>query len=158
MKMKNKRRNTVIVFLVITILIFGSILFLNNIVLLGPAGQIYDTTPGFIWSGFEDDYRLLVDQSSEFESPIIDVPVKGNKFTVSEGLDFGGYYWKVISEDKTSITGYFVIDSEIRMELDEKLRNKGNTPVLISGLTGRAILDINEEMNVTEGEYKVEQL
>ena len=79
-------------------------------------------------------------------------------FAIENDLEFGEYYWKVVSKDGESITGYFVIDSMVQVENNEKVRNKGNTPILISGITGGAVLDIEEEVELEGGNYTVEQI
>lgn len=158
MRMKKKNRNIELISAGLGILIVIIFIFLNNIILLAPYGIVYDRTPKLAWSGFDKEYRLLVDENYDFDNPIIDVLVNENQFNINKELDFGEYYWKVISNDQESITGYFTIDSMIQIELNKKLRNKGNTPVLISGITGRSVLDIGEEIDVKQGEnYTIKQ-
>lgn len=159
MKIKNKRKAFELFFLAITVLIVISVVVLNNIILLSPYGIIYDRTPVLSWSGFEREYRLVIDEKNDFSNPIVDVFVSDNSFDIKKSLDFGKYYWKVISDDKESITGFFIVDSMIKIEAAKRIRNKGNTPVLISGITGRTILDVEEEMLVQEGEnYTIKQI
>ncbi|MFH1376408.1 MAG: hypothetical protein ABIH25_02120 [Candidatus Woesearchaeota archaeon] len=158
MKIKNKKRMIGWISLVVSIVIIGIVILLNNIILLSPVGVIYDREPVLSWSGFDNDYRLLVGEDSEFNAPIVDVLLEDNKFEFEDNLEFGEYYWKVISNDKESITGYFIIDSMIKVEVDNKLRNKGNTPILIGGITGGAVLDIDDEINIEKGEnYTIRQ-
>lgn len=142
----------------ISVFIVGIILISNGIILLGPHGAITDVEPSFKWASPYGDVRLLVDDDLGFENPLVDVPVKGNKFTLSDKLDFGKYYWRVDSSGGSSLIGQFVLDSMIKMDVEEdKLRNEGNTDVAIDTVTGRTILEIGEETDLQEGENIVSQ-
>jgi len=158
--MKNMKKSRKIGWasIIVAVLIGSIILLLNNILLLSPSGVIYDRSPTLRWSGFSDGYQVLVSEDPDFNNPIIEKEVDGTDFAIENDLEFGEYYWKVVSKDGESITGYFVIDSMVQVENNEKVRNKGNTPILISGITGGAVLDIEEEVELEGGNYTVEQI
>lgn len=143
----------------VTVLVVFLFLLSSGIVLLKPHGSITDVKTTFEWVSPHDNVRLLVDDSLDFDNPLVDVPVRGSSFTLSSDLDFGKYYWRVVSNSGNSVTGQFVLDSMIRMDVeDDKLRNEGNTAVGIDGITGRAVLDVGEETDLREGENKVSQV
>ena len=62
-----------------------------------------DNTPTFEWGNVSnaENYRLLVDNDSDFSSPEVDVTLGAgeNSFTVLDenALPYGSYYWKVIA-------------------------------------------------------------
>ena len=81
---------------------------------------------------------------------------------------FGEYYWKVIAiknnKEISSSVGKFKIDSVVATEINETLKNVGNTKVDVeisndAGITGSAVLDVNEEIPIRENNtlYKIRQ-
>ena len=63
--------------------------------------ELSDNTPTFEWTQVPDaqNYRLLVDENSEFGSPEIDVTQAENTYTSVTELQDGSYYWKIIATD-----------------------------------------------------------
>ena len=58
-----------------------------------------------------------------------------------------------------STTGNFVLDSLIDIDIEEnKIKNEGNTDVVVDTITGRHILEIERERELEEGENKVSQV
>ncbi|RLG57334.1 MAG: hypothetical protein DRN83_02140 [Hadesarchaea archaeon] len=64
--------------------------------------QLNDNTPTFEWApSFEaQEYRLLVDENSEFSSPEIDLTQTENSYTSTTELPDDNYYWMVIAIDR----------------------------------------------------------
>ncbi len=76
-------------------------------VLISPLNgiNITDSTPQFLWqtAPFADTYRLQVDDEIGFASPMINVPLTGDRFTPNILLP-GDYYWRVVSENSFGST------------------------------------------------------
>ena len=158
MKIKTKKRKLGFISIITSIMVFALFLLFNNIILVLPYGVTYDRSPSFEWVGFEKNYVILIDDDPNFKNPLYEIAVNGNRYQHKDNLEFGKYYWKVISNNKESIIGSFIVDSIIKIETDGKIRNKGNSPVFISGITGGAVLDIEGEIEIDEeGEYRIEQ-
>jgi hypothetical protein len=160
MKLRNKKKEIEMFFVALIIFIASLSTFVSSIVLLSPSGIIYDRSPIFIWGGFDENYKLLVDDNPDFNSPIVDVYVNGNQYEVNENLDIGEYYWKVIgqSKDKESITGRFALDSLVGYSIGgTKLRSIGNVLTKLNGITGFVILEPGEIIDIQEGNYSLEQ-
>lgn len=78
---------------------------LSTPTLLSPSdgSETTDNTPTFEWKNVPnaENYRLLVDNDSDFSSSEVDVTLGAgeNSYTVpdEDALPYGSYYWKVIA-------------------------------------------------------------
>jgi|GEM_PF-2255301 len=88
--------------------------------------------PELAWGGLQGGFVLMIDESPGFGSPVT-MEVDGNSYIPQEPLEFGTYYWKVVSlEGASSATGMFTVVSEVEVEREgAQLRNTGNTGILL---------------------------
>jgi len=139
-----------------------------TIPLLSPAYGLESTKtqPEFAWGGLQGHagkaFIFMVDENPDFSSPITK-EVEGNSYRPEDPLEFGTYYWKVVSpECATSPTGMFTVVSEVAVERENgRLKNTGNSAIALEahmpgrdpgssarlGLTG-LILGINESVDI----------
>lgn len=122
---------------------------------------IDDRTPSFEWSGWNQDYELLIDDDADFTTPY-SYSVTGRTFTVDDELGFGTYWWKVRSGEMESGPKKFTVVSTVALSRPEgnTIVNSGNTDLLVyrSGLAGAVTLVVNETLEVEEEDnVKAEQ-
>ena len=186
---KTPRKAGFAVVLVVMANIAAIALLINllSIPLLGPAyglngASTTDTRPEFSWGGLHSGLRcsaatgegfiFMLDEDPGFSSPITK-EVKGNMYRPEEPLEFGTYYWKVVSpECATSPTGMFTVVSEVAVERDNGwLKNTGNSAIALNsmeagrepgssarpGLTG-LFLGINHSVEVGGEDVVAEQV
>ena len=125
-KLRYLGMSMILIFIIIVVV-------LNGIFLIKPYGRINEINPTFEWISPYNENRLLVDDDENFENPIVDVNVKGNKYTLTEKLKFGKYYWKVISGNKVSITGNFLLDSLIDIALSPTSNTTAPNIISVTG-------------------------
>ncbi len=107
-----------------------------SIPLLGPADGLETTErrPEFSWGGLSGTgmFTFLLDEDPAFGSPVVEM-VAGNFYQPETSLDFGTYYWKVISpEGISSATGTLTVVSEVAVERGNGwLKNAGNTDIFL---------------------------
>ena len=157
--MINKKLIWIVVIFILIVLI--PLIKTNQINLVQPRGNIIDRYPKFIWSGDYDEYNLLVSNTNSFENPLIDLVLENNSFR-SNRLDYGQYYWKIIGikNNKTfeTETIKFTIDSAVSFSMkDSTFKNIGNVESRLSSLTGFVILNPNQEIELENKTYKLEQ-
>ena len=132
----------------------------TSISLLTPfTGEVTDNRmPTLSWSGLQGHYTVMLDDNPDFVSPI-EKETFGNRMKLQEGLDFGKYYWKVVSNGIESRTGEFSIVSTVELSRSgEEVKNTGNTNVWLSSITGAFVLGVNESAGANEEEnVKAEQ-
>jgi len=140
-----------------------SFMALGNIQPLYPFDNmiIDDRTPSFEWSGWNQDYELLIDDDADFTTPY-SYSVTGRTFTVDDRLEFGTYWWKVRSGEMESGPKKFTVVSTVALSRPEgnTIVNSGNTDLLVyrSGLAGAVTLAVNETLEVEEEDnVKAEQ-
>jgi len=126
-----------------------------------PRGNSIDRYPKFIWSGNCETYNLLVSNTNSFENPLIDLVLENNSFR-SNRLEFGEYYWKIIgiknNETFETETIKFTIDSVVSFSMkDSTFKNIGNVKSRLSSLTGFVVLNPNQEIELENKTYKLEQ-
>lgn len=164
------------VFLGIIILVFLAINFYSRLSLVSPSNEevLIDRNPEFSWSGKYNEYELLVDDSINFDSPILKVvDLKGNSYKANKEFGFGKYYWKIKAFDGEewieSKSGSFKVESVVALRFEEEgVRNVGNTEAKVDilekdeagwSVVGAAVLDVRELLS-EDGEervYKAEQ-
>lgn len=157
----------IILFVAIVIFIVNLV---NSVILFSPANNkiIYDRSPEFDWGGRYEYYKFYLSSDSNFENLIISKDVYGVDYELNKDLEFGTYYWKVVAinngREITSAVYKFRIESVVATEINETLKNVGNTKVDVETLdnagriTGSAILDINQEIEANNDTlYKVKQ-
>lgn len=151
--------------LIVMTLAIVSYLNLNTIQPLYPFKDMVtdDRTPTFTWSGFGQEYELLLDDNPGFVSSL-SRDVSGNSHTVQEELEFGTYWWKVRSGEAESEARHFTLVSTValsRLEPNPNLiKNSGNTALLVhrGGLAGAVTLAMNHTIEIGEREdVKAEQ-
>jgi len=165
----------IVVVLGVIILIFLAINFYSRLSLISPVNgeKTIDRTPEFSWSGKCNEYILLVDDSNNFDSPILEISLKGNTYIPEKEFGFGDYYWKIKAFDGEkwveSKIESFKVESFIALKLEnEEVRNIGNTPAKVDvlkkdesgwSIVGAAVLSVNEILVYEEGDglYKAEQ-
>lgn len=141
------------------ILIFN----LATIPLLSPAGQTADRTPEFSWGGAQGNFILMIDEDHAFGSPDV-ADVSGNSYIPSRPLEFGTYYWKVLSPAGiSSATGMVTVVSEVAVERGNGwLRNSGNTEIILEsqpdseGMTGM-LVGIGQTVGIGSGNVTAKQ-
>lgn len=123
---------------------------LLSIPLIGPAyglngASTTETRPEFSWGGLHSmlqcgadagkGFIFMLDEDPGFSSPIAK-EVEGNTYRPEEPLEFGTYYWKVVSpECATSPTGMFTVVSEVAVERDNGwLKNTGNSAIALNAM------------------------
>lgn len=135
----------------LTIILLAIIAILNFNILLSPKDASTNTTILFEWIGLSN--TVLVDDNQEFTSPIT---LKENAGIT---LEPGEYYWRTTG---FSIKKQFKIDSEVTISIKKgennsyNVENKGNVGLILEtlrnrdwGITGTAILDLDESLNKT---------
>ena len=174
--MKNKKTKSnlnyfnkiLIILLVLTLILYIIFINLNKIILTQPKDNSITTEryPEFKWNSKQSDYyKLIVDDSIDFKTPIINVITTEKNYKPDIKLDLTKYYWKVISENTASNVNSFTMNSVVAIELDNSLiKNVGNvrTKVTIEdrvNVIGAHILDINEffETKKDQNLFKAEQ-
>lgn len=140
------------------LLVVGLLVYLltniTAIPLLEPADGAYTTErrPEFIWGGLYDQYEFFLDDDPNFGSPFIS-KVSGNSFRLVNDLDFGTYYWKVKSGIFSSSVRKLTIGSSVVLARSEnKVKNEGNTEILLHRVTGSFLLGVGESLEVGEEE------
>ena len=160
----------ILLLIILVILSISLISLINQVILLKPGNSniLYERQPEFIWISRYNDFIFYLSKDKEFSSLIIEEPVTENKFVINRSLYFGEYYWKVVAINKgreiSSGISMFKIESLIAAEVNETLRNVGNSRVdidIIEGnvITGKTVLEINEEMPLSNNKtlYKIKQ-
>jgi len=143
---KNPRKAGFAIMAVVLANVAAIALLINlfSIPLLGPAYGLGGATtterrPEFSWGGLQghlgNPFIFMLDEDPGFSSPIAK-EVKGNMYRPEEPLEFGTYYWKVVSpECATSPTGMFTVVSEVAVERDNGwLKNTGNSAIALNAL------------------------
>lgn len=175
--MKLKKINKIEVLAILVALpVFFILLNSNKVILTQPDmySQSTNITPEFLFSSNLDVYRIVVDDDSDFSSPVINEIILENTFTPDFGLSFGKYYWKVIGfkdqksyESKTSV---FELVSLVSTEVtSDIIRNTGNTKISVKealstpgaySVVGLSILDVGEFAfrNQTQSEVVSQQI
>ena len=160
-----------LLFIIVFLFLIISIIYLiNAVVLIYPNNNevIYNRNPEFKWVGRYDLYKFYLSSDENFTNLIISEEIYNTNYKISDNLYFGDYYWKVIAVQNnrkiSSSVNKLRIESLVATEINESLKNVGNTAVDVEILdkggkvTGEAILDINEEMNAENNSlYKVRQ-
>ncbi|MBU1445556.1 MAG: hypothetical protein ABIJ20_02575 [Nanoarchaeota archaeon] len=155
----NKKIIGMIVVLILIVLI---IFFVRSkVILIKPRGMITETKPNFVWTGDYDGYNLLVSEEKNFENLIINVKVDERSF-VSDELDFGDYYWKIVynKNNETFETNLvkFTINSFVAFSIGGNfIKNVGNVGSNLMGPTGFVVLEREQEIEIQEGDYRLEQ-
>ena len=155
--------------IIIVLASFALLSLINSVTLIEPNNKvIYDRTPEFEWISRYDYFRFYLSSDRDFRNLIVSEEVYGSNYKINQSLYFGEYYWKVIAiknnKEISSSVGKFKIDSVVATEINETLKNVGNTKVDVeisndAGITGSAVLDVNEEIPIRENNtlYKVRQ-
>ena len=161
--------------LALTLIAYVIFIISNSIILTQPKDNIIITNryPEFKWDSNQNTYRLIVDNSPDFNSPIIDVSLTEKSFKSNIKLDLSKYYWKVIGENTGSAVNSFTITSIVAVELEENsttsvIKNVGNVRTKITteenrngfSVIGAVILDINELLaknKTNQTSFKAEQ-
>ena len=155
--------------IIIVLASFALLSLINSVTLIEPNNKvIYDRTPEFEWISRYDYFIFYLSNDRDFRNLIVSEEVYGSNYKINQSLYFGEYYWKVIAIENnreiSSSVGKFRIDSVVATEINESLRNVGNTKVDVEisndvGITGSAVLDVNEEIPIRENNtlYKVRQ-
>lgn len=67
-----------------------------------------DTTPTFDWNDVTDatSYTILVDNNSDFSSPVINQSPTVSSYTPASALALGTYYWKVLATNVYGSSAY----------------------------------------------------
>jgi len=156
--MINKKIVGIIVILLVLVILF---LQLQKVILIKPKGAITETEPRFVWMGNSEEYNLLVSEERTFENLIIDVTLNEKSF-VSDELDLGNYYWKIVYEknNETFETNpvKFTINSFVAFSIEGSfLKNVGNIGSRLVSTTGFVVLEPNEKTEFKEGDYRLEQ-
>ncbi len=150
--------------LILSIIIIFLVAFLSfsSITLVSPYGGTVDRSPVFEWMGDYDSYRILIDDDSSFESPLIDVGFEEEYFSLGEDLEFGEYYWKLIAfEDGKVVESKplkFEIVSLVSYSIDENdLVSEGNVRSDLDSITGGVVLDPGQRTRLLEENYTLSQ-
>ena len=156
--------------IIIVLASFALLSLINSITLIEPNNNkiIYDRTPEFEWISRYDYFRFYLSSDRDFRNLIVSDEVYSSSYKINQSLYFGEYYWKVIAiENNREISSSvfrFQIDSVVATEINETLKNVGNTKVDVEisndvGITGSAVLDVNEEIPIRENNtlYKIRQ-
>ena len=164
-----KKEMKVLALIIFIFVILSIFTLVNSIILVKPHNEalIYDRNPEFEWISRYNNFKFFLSQDEEFKNLIVTKDVYGSNYIIDQRLDFGVYYWKVIAlnngrEIKSSV-GRFRIESIIATEINDSLKNVGNSKVDVeiikdNKITGSAILQINEEIPVTNDTiYKIKQ-
>ena len=101
--LKEYKKSSVLAFSIIVIFLIIFLAF-ESLTLIYPRGVIVDRSITFEWRGSYDSYHLLVDDDSEFKSPMIDVVLESDYFVLDGDIDFGEYYWKLVAVEDGKIT------------------------------------------------------
>ena len=156
--------------IIIVLSAFALLSLINSVTLIEPSNNkvIYDRTPEFKWISRYNYFKFYLSNDKDFRNLIVSEEVYGSNYKINQSLYFGEYYWKVIAiknnKEISSSVGKFKIDSVVATEINETLKNVGNTKVDVeisndAGITGSAVLDVNEEIPIRENNtlYKVRQ-
>jgi hypothetical protein len=149
--------------LIVAGIALASFMAIGSIQLLYPFNGMVtdDRTPEFQWSGWSQEYELLIDDDVDFGTPY-SYTVKGRTFIPEDELDFGTHWWKVRLGDTESVPRQFTVVSTVALSRPERviIVNSGNTDLLVhsSGFTGAVTLGVNETMQIGEEDnVKAEQ-
>ena len=136
------------------VLLLYLILGFFAIPLISPADGLYTTNrkPEFVWGGMQGEFVLFLDDSPDFETPLVR-KVSGNSYRFDKPLDFGTYYWKVESSGISSAVRKLTIGSSVVLSREKNIvRNEGNTEVLLHRMTGAVVLGIGSSVEIEEEE------
>jgi len=144
--------------IVANIVVIAMLMNLFYIPIRAPMGdETTDRKPVFSWGGLQGAVTFMLDEDPEFGSPVTK-EVEGTAYTPESPLDFGTYYWKVVSPDGlSSPTGMVTVVSEVSVSRgDGWLKNTGNTPISLErettgGLTGM-VVGINQTVGIGNDE------
>lgn len=124
---------------------------------LSPKGEVLERKPEFKWLGLPTSYTVMIDDNPDFSTPIT-AEVEGKTYTPENNLELGEHYWKV-KGFRNSKAQKFTIASKVSIKTEEEnLRNDGNTRLKLNlkpGVTGAAILDINQTIKLGKETEKV---
>jgi hypothetical protein len=144
--MSKKRSHRIgIAVLAMNFVVVALLINLLTIPLITPSNGWEGTNrqPEFTWGGLQarngKGFIFMLDEDPGFSSPITK-EVYGNTYRSEQLLEFGTYYWKVVSpESATSPTGMFTVVSEVSVERDNGwLKNTGNSGLALETMdTGR---------------------
>jgi hypothetical protein len=145
-----------IVLIALIIFVFAGV---TSISLMSPirGSATDDRTPEFSWAGLQGNYLLMVDDDPAFGSPLT-YEILGNSFSPAKDLEFGSYYWKVVSNGIESEVNEFSILSTVQLSRKkETVRNTGNVDVLMKTITGAFLLGEDEVIEIGEENVTAEQ-
>lgn len=153
--MKNKKIiiETILITVFILITVYYFISYSSFIILKNPKNEavIYDRYPELLWKGNSDFYIVLLDDNINFDTPIVNVSVNSTNYKVNRRLEFGEYYFKIIdTKNNYEKLSKFTLQSLIAIELDDGIKNVGNTRIRAVDnilVTGAAVLEINQVLN-----------
>ena len=140
--------------LVLICTVFYTLFNLATIPLFSPSNGEYTTErqPEFRWGGIQGEFTLFLDENPDFKTPIIK-RVRGNSYKFENPLDFGTYYWKVESSGVSSEVRKLTIGSSVVLSRDErKVKNEGNTDILLHSVTGAMVLGVGNAVEIGEDE------
>lgn len=144
---------TILIVSFIFISLYYFVNYSSFIILKNPKNEavIYDRFPEIIWKGTSNYYNLIIDNNKDFETPLINTTVNITDYKVNRRLDFGTYYLKIIDpKNNKEKTTSFTVQSLVALELDNGIKNVGNTKISVVNsilVTGAAVLEINQVLN-----------
>ena len=153
--MKIKNITLIILNLVLIVLIIN----FYSIKLIEPLGdsKTINRNPILKWEGYQNTYRIYIDDNKELTSPIVK-EVLGNNYQLNN-LDFKKYYWKVKGLFYSK-TNSFEVVSEVSLERSGgDITNVGNTQLNVTieekkgsfwDITGSFIVDISQSFKPKE--------
>lgn len=165
----------VIIFFVVAMIYLAWINYHNRISLVEPinGASVLERNPNFRWAARFDNYEVIIDEVSDFSSPIVKEKVIGTEFISDTNLNFDKYYWKVKAFDEEnkeyeSKLAFFVLDSIIGLELNEDgsdylVQNIGSGEEQIEvrelqndnwNIIGAVVLDVKEILKKGKTENK----
>lgn len=120
---------------------------------LSPKGETLERKLTFEWLGLPIGYTIMIDDNPEFTTPVT-AEVKGNNYSPENEFELGSYYWKIKGLRESKAQKFTIVSKvSLKTEEDENLRNDGNTRLKLSlnpGITGAAILDVNQTIKLDE--------
>jgi Tol biopolymer transport system component len=81
-----------------------------------------DSTPSLSWGslrGFRS-YRVQLDDSASFDSPLLDETVRSTRFTVGTVLPQGIYFWHVATVDDSGVSGDFSHSAQFAVNIQRE--------------------------------------
>ncbi len=143
---------------VLNLLVIGvlSFVFINlvTIPLVSPENGLYTTErkPKFAWGGMQREFVIFLDDDPDFTTPLTR-EVTGNSYRFERNLDFGTYYWKVVSAGIVSEVRKLTIGSSVIIARKEnEVKNEGNVVLLLHRITGSFLLGVNESLEIERNE------